>query len=54
MQNAIKGNSLTKIIFDKSESEYIINAYKDGIPSDNLIQFKGGKFAIFFYIIIIS
>ena len=45
-KNVIKGGSLANIIFEESEGEYTINAYKNGISSDNLLQFNGGKFII--------
>ena len=45
-KNVIKGGSLANIIFEKSDGEYIINAYQNGISSDNLVQFNGGKFTI--------
>ena len=43
-KNVIKGGSLANIIFEKSDGEYTINAYQNGIASDNLVQFNGGKF----------
>ena len=45
-KNVIKGGSLANIIFEKSDGEYTINAYQNGIASDNLVQFNGGKFII--------
>ena len=45
-KNVIKGGSLANIIFDDSNGEYTINGYKNGIASDNLVQFNGGKFTI--------
>ena len=45
-KNVIKGGSLANIIFDDSNGEYTINAYKNGISSDNLVLFHGGKFNI--------
>ena len=45
-KNVIKGGFKSNIIFNESYGEYIIDAYKDGISSDNLIQFNGGKFII--------
>ena len=45
-KNVIKGGSLANIIFEESDGEYTINAYQNGISSDNLVQFKGGKFTI--------
>ena len=45
-KNVIKGGSQSNIIFNESNGEYIINAYKNGISSDNLVQFNGGKFII--------
>ena len=43
-KNVIKGGSLANIIFEKSDGEYTINAYQNGIASDNLVQFNGGIF----------
>ena len=45
-KNVIKGGSLANIIFEKSDGEYIIDAYQNAISSDNLLQFNGGKFTI--------
>ena len=45
-KNVIKGGSLANIIFEDSDGEYTINAYENGISSDNLVQFNGGKFTI--------
>ena len=45
-KNVIKGGSLANIIFEKSDGEYTIDAYQNGISSDNLVQFNGGKFSI--------
>ena len=45
-KNVIKGGFKSNIIFNVSDGEYIINAYNNGISSDNLIQFNGGKFII--------
>ena len=45
-KNVIKGGSLANIIFEESDGEYTINAYQNGISSDNLVQFNGGKFTI--------
>ena len=45
-RDAIKGGKDTKIIFEKSDGEYIINSKKTSIDSEGLIQFNGGKFKI--------
>ena len=45
-KNVIKGGAQVNLIFDESNGEYIIDAYKNGISSDNLIEFNGGKFTI--------
>ena len=45
-KNTIKGASQTSLIFESSPGEYIINAYYNGISSESLIIFKGGKYNI--------
>ena len=45
-KNVIKGGAQVNLTFDESNGEYIIDAYKNGISSDNLIEFNGGKFTI--------
>ena len=45
-KNVINGGKNTSIIFEKSFGEYMINANKTGIVSDNLLQFDGGIFTI--------
>ena len=45
-KNAIKCPSQTSLIFESSSGEYIINAYYNGISSESLIIFKGGKYNI--------
>ena len=45
-KNIIKGVSMTSLIFDEGDGEYIIDSYINGISSDNLIVFNGGIFSI--------
>ena len=45
-KNVIKGGQNVSIIFESSDGEYIIEAYKNAISSDGLIKFKGGIFNI--------
>ena len=45
-RDAIKGGKEAKIIFVKSDGEYIINSKKAAIDSEGLIEFNGGKFTI--------
>ena len=45
-KNVIKGGQNVSIIFESSDGEYIIEAYKNAISSDGLIKFKGGVFNI--------
>ena len=45
-RDAIKGGKGAKIIFVKSDGEYIINSQKAAIDSEGLIEFNGGKFTI--------
>ena len=46
-KNIIRGIDNVKLIFEKSEGEYIINGNKTAISSDGLIEFKGGIFNIY-------
>jgi hypothetical protein len=45
--NIIRGVDNVKLIFEKSEGEYIINARKNAISSDGSIDFKGGIFNVY-------
>ena len=45
-KNLIKGGNKVSIIFEKSDGEYILNANKAAIDTDNYLEFNGGKFTI--------
>ena len=45
-KNLIKGGNKVSIIFEKSDGEYILNANKTAIATDNYLEFNGGKFTI--------
>jgi len=45
-KNVIKGASQVDLIFESSPGEYIIDAFHNGVASEGLIIFKGGKFNI--------
>ena len=45
-KNIIKGGVQTSIKFGKSNGEYIIEGYKNGISSDHYLEFNGGIFKI--------
>ena len=45
-KNVIKGGVKTSIIFENSNGEYNINAYQNGIASDDYLKFNGGIFTI--------
>ena len=45
-KNVIKGASQVEILFESSPGEYIIDAFHNGIASEGLIIFYGGKFNI--------
>ena len=45
-KNVIKGLKQTSITFEKSEGEYIINAQKNGISSEHLLEFNTGTYTI--------
>ena len=45
-KNIIKGGFNATLFFDKCEGEYIINANKTAISSDNSLIFNGGSFTI--------
>jgi len=45
-KNLIKGGNKVSIIFEKSDGEYILNANKTAIATDDYLEFNGGKFTI--------
>ena len=45
-KNVIKGGVKSSIIFDSSNGLYTVNAYQNGISSDDYLKFNGGKFVV--------
>ena len=45
-KNVIKGGAKSSIIFDSSNGVYTVNAYQNGISSDDYLKFNGGKFVV--------
>ena len=45
-KNLIKGGNKVSIVFEKSDGEYILNANKTAIATDDYLEFNGGKFTI--------
>ena len=45
-KNVIKGGVKSSIIFDSSNGLYTINAYQNGISSDDYLKFNAGKFIV--------
>ena len=45
-KNVIKGGAKSSIIFDSSNGVYTVNAYQNGISSDDYLKFNGGQFVV--------